>query len=328
MKPLFIGSKELGLAMLRCLQKTDESIKWTIIHPNDASDTRSTLGRFKEYAGAKNLDLFVSSSAADAKKMIFDYAPDVVFASGWYTLIDDQTLAAAEKGFYGLHVSLLPKYRGAAPLVWSIINGEPQVGATVFRFTQGMDDGDVLVQVRVPNFSEDNVGTILKKIEASLLVELPSKWKAVLDGSPHLLEQNHSEATFCGKRVPEDGRVDWSLPAKKVHDFIRAQTPPYPGAFSYMNGKRVVFLRTMVDERLFFGTPGQVLQCFKDSIVVACGEASAIRVMEIVVDGALTNPAKMMSSISIRLSPWPSVSNKPSSNPQTSSELSFVRARL
>jgi methionyl-tRNA formyltransferase len=301
MNPLFIGSKELGLAMLRCLQEADESLKWTIIHPNDASDARSALNRFKAHAEANNIDLFVPSSAAEAKRMILDSAPDVVFVSGWYTLLDEQTLAAAEKGFYGLHVSLLPKYRGGSPLVWSIINGDPQVGATVFRFAQGMDDGEILLQVRVPNHPEDNVESILNKIQASLLVELPSKWKAVLDGSPPLSEQNHSDATFCGKRVPEDGRIDWSLPAMKVHDFIRAQTPPYPGAYSSLKGKKIVFLRTAVDERVFFGTPGQVVQCFKDSVVVACGHASAIRVMEIAIDGVPTNAAKAMSSISIRL---------------------------
>jgi len=301
MKALFLGSKTLGICVFRCLYEGDKTTSWRIIHPLDVADTRSALEQFKNYAVENNVDLLEASSSIVAKGMILDFKPDIVFVCGWYWLINAETLSCAPLGFYGIHNSLLPKYRGCAPLVWSIINGDDEVGATLFRFAPGMDDGDILHQVRVKNDPKDNIGTLLKKIESQLIDTLPSTWKSLLDGSATLTKQDDSQATYSGQRIPRDGRINWCMPAEYVHNFIRAQTPPYPGAFSFTEGRKIVFLRTETDARLYFGTPGQVLQRSQDHVLVSCGGNSAIKVFEVSIDDIPIRPSKALASMSLRM---------------------------
>jgi methionyl-tRNA formyltransferase len=220
---------------------------------------------------------------------------------GWYWLLDAETVSVAPMGFYGVHTSLLPEYRGGSPLIWSIINGDAEVGATVFRLASGVDDGEILHQVRVLNLAEDNVGTILEKIERGMVDTLPAKWRLLLAGRAELMQQDHARATFCGQRAPRDGRIDWTLPATRVHNFIRAQTAPYPGAFDHLDGKKIVFLKTAVDDRHYFGTPGQVLQRSKNNVLISCGSSSAISVLELEVDGSRVSPSKALPSVTSRL---------------------------
>jgi methionyl-tRNA formyltransferase len=301
MRALFLGSKSLGLNIFRCLHESETNVEWKIVHPVDVADTRSASESFNQYAKEQNIDIFMASSAKEAKKIVIDFSPDVVFVSGWYWLIDDQTLSCSALGFYGIHNSLLPKYRGGSPLVWSIINGDSEVGATAFSFASGMDDGRILHQVRVSNTQKDDIGTILKKIETALVDTLPDTWRSLLNGTAQFTEQDHSLATFCGQRMPEDGKIDWAMSSMQVHNFIRAQTPPYPGAFDYLGERKIVFLRTEVEETLYFGTPGQILRRFSDNVLISCGGNSAINVLEVAVDGVPTRPSKALPSISIRL---------------------------
>lgn len=108
--------------------------------------------------------------------MLNDIGPDVGFVCGWYWLIDRETLDLVPNGLWGVHNSLLPKYRGGAPLVWSILNGDSHVGSSVFKISEGMDDGEILHQVKVKVLPDDNVGSLLEKIEQELIENLPKKW--------------------------------------------------------------------------------------------------------------------------------------------------------
>jgi methionyl-tRNA formyltransferase len=301
MRALFLGSKSLGLNVFRCLHESETNVKWKIVHPVDVTDARSAAESFNQYAIDQNIDILMARSATEAKRIVTDFRPVVVFVCGWYWLLDDETLSCSSMGFYGIHNSLLPKYRGGAPLVWSIINGDPEVGATVFNFASGMDDGRIMHQVRVSNTQKDDIGTVLRKIEVALVDTLPDRWRSLLNGTAQLTEQDHSQATFCGQRTPDDGKIDWSLSSMQVHNFIRAQAPPYPGAFDYLGDRKIVFLRTEAEETLYFGTPGQILRRFNENVLISCGGNSAINVLEVAVDGVPTRPSKALPSISIRL---------------------------
>ena len=247
-----------------------------------------------------DLNLLIANSRAASTEMLRDFAPDVVFVCGWYWLIEKSALDRVPLGVFGIHNSLLPKYRGGAPLVWSIINGDPVLGASVFRFATGIDDGDILLQVRVMNEPYDNVATILEKIETALLMELPSSWKNLLKESATLSKQDEASATYCGQRLPEDRLIDWRNDARKIHDFIRAQSPPYPGAFSYLGGNKVTVLRTELDRRVFYGTPGQVLLRQEPNLLVACGSCTALLICELSVDDVVYVPSQLVRSISGR----------------------------
>jgi methionyl-tRNA formyltransferase len=299
-KALFLGSKQLGLRLLDCVRTADPSVSWAIIHPDDRADARSRLTDFHRYVRDHDLEMTLVASAAETKRAVLSASADIALVSGWYWILDEVTIRQPPLGMFGIHNSLLPKYRGGSPLIWSIINGDPQVGATVFCFTTGMDDGAMPLQVKVLNEPHDTVATLLHKIETALFAELPKCWRALLDGSALLTSQDENEATYCGQRTPDDGLIDWTWNARRVHNFIRAQMPPYPGAFSFVGDAKMTFLRAEPDTRIFFGTPGQVLLRRAGTVAIACGEASALLVREVLVDGVSNHPASFIRSISSR----------------------------
>jgi len=239
----------------------------------------------------------VCPSASAAHARINEIRPDIGFVCGWYWLLDASTLGLVRSGLWGIHNSLLPKYRGGAPLVWAIMNGDRVVGSTVFRISSGMDDGPVLHQVRVSLRQEQTVADALTLIEQKLLEELPAKWKQLLRGTPSVRAQREKNATYCGQRTEEDGAIDWHASASKIHNFIRAQTPPYPGAFSYWQKERITILRSKVFAGTYFGTPGQILRRTHEALIVACGENTAIEILLVSMQGQKRIASEIITSV-------------------------------
>lgn len=182
-KAVFLGSKTLGLRVLECLFSADRSVNWTIIHPDDTGDARSMLDAFNDFARTNNLDMLIAASGPAAREMLRDGKYDVAFVCGWYWLFAEHDLSLTRLGFYGIHNSPLPKYRGGSPLVWAMINGDADAGSTVFRFSPGMDDGDVALQVRVPIGQSDTIAAVLTKIESEIVSRLPSIWHQIVQGN-------------------------------------------------------------------------------------------------------------------------------------------------
>jgi methionyl-tRNA formyltransferase len=298
---VFLGSKALGLSVLQTILTSSRGLNWTIIHPYDENDSRSVFDEFKKFSVDHNVKLVVAKSSADAKHLIAECNAQIGFVCGWYWILDDAVLELVPRGLWGIHNSLLPKYRGGSPLVWSIINGDKEVGSTVFKISAGVDTGDILYQVKTHNHLEDNIQTILIRLESLLLNDLPDKWQALLNGKIELKKQRDVDATYCGQRIPDDGLIDWSKSATEIHNFIRAQSPPYPCAFSFSENERIYFEKTKIHAGIFDGTPGQILRRDRDYIVVACGERTALEVLEISVAGTKICPSRHFRSIKQRL---------------------------
>jgi methionyl-tRNA formyltransferase len=300
LKMAFIGSKPLGLSMLKALVEASPDGPWRVIHPTDTDDDRSCLRDFHNFAGEKALEFVLAKTPEDANESLKSFKPDVVFVCGWYWLLKQEVLDLASFGFWGLHNSLLPKYRGSSPLVWSIINGDEFVGGTIFKFTHGMDDGEILYQAKVSLGDDANIADILDTIETDILANFPSRWRALIEGRAETRGQDHSQATYCGQRIEEDGLIDWTQSAQRVHNFIRAQSRPYPGAFTYFKAEKIVIQRSSIDKRIFYGTPGQILQR-SPVVTICCGGDTAISVHEVEINGRLIDPSKVFSSIKNRL---------------------------
>lgn len=167
-------------------------------------------------------------------------APNFILAIGWYYMIPKPMLNLADKGAAGIHASLLPKYRGNAPLVWAMINGEKQTGVSFFYFDEGVDTGDIIGQRSFPIEEEDDISNVLVKAEEASINLLLEKVPEIENDSISPWKQNHSEATYFPKRAPEDGLINWDWDAERIRNFIRAQTKPYPGAFTIIKNKKVI----------------------------------------------------------------------------------------
>lgn len=166
--------------------------------------------------------------------------PDLILVAGWYYMVSRELRSAAPKGAIGLHGSLLPKYRGGAPLVWSIIHGEKVGGISLFYLEDGVDEGDIIGQEPFPIEETDTMADALAKLEHAAERLLERTLPLLAKGQAPRIPQNHAEATVFPQRSPADGEIDWSWSAKRIRDFIRAQTRPYPGAFTRIAGKKIV----------------------------------------------------------------------------------------
>lgn len=166
--------------------------------------------------------------------------PDLLLVLGWYYLIPRKVRESALLGCAGIHASLLPKYRGGAPIPWAIINGEKETGVTFFHMDDGVDSGDIIAQGSFAIEESDNCATVYEKATLASIKILREYLPRIAMGTAPRIPQNQDKATYFPLRRPEDGLIDWSWSAKRIRDFVRAQTHPYPGAFTYIEGKKVI----------------------------------------------------------------------------------------
>jgi methionyl-tRNA formyltransferase len=166
--------------------------------------------------------------------------PDLIVVAGWYYLVSRELRNAARLGAIGLHGSLLPKHRGGAPLVWTIIHGEKVGGITLFHLDEGVDSGDIIGQQSFPIEEHETIADALQKLEDAGAALLEEFLPLLAEGRAPRIAQNHDQATYCPQRSPDDGEIDWTKSSKQIKDFIRAQTRPYPGAFIRIAGKKAI----------------------------------------------------------------------------------------
>jgi methionyl-tRNA formyltransferase len=171
---------------------------------------------------------------------IKSFKADFILVAGWYYKIPAEIINSVSKGCAGFHSSLLPKYRGGAPLVWALINGETETGITFFYFDEGTDTGDIIAQKKILIAEDDNIKTLTDKTTAAAFEILREFIPMIANGTAPRIKQDHSQATYYPQRKPEDGLIDWSWEPQRIKNFIRAQTKPYPGAFTIINGKKVI----------------------------------------------------------------------------------------
>lgn len=302
---LFLGSKAQGLRCLSLMHDVGGHAIVGAITIDDRDDTRTEFAGFQTLCRDRNLPLHVATSRQHSEALARDLAPELCVVVGWYWLIGKATLAAVPHGFIGIHNSLLPKYRGVSPLVWAMINGEPEVGISMFSFSEGIDDGELWAQAAVSVEPDEYVADVLQKLTDKTLELLRDTFPAILAGRARPRPQANIEPTYCAARRPIDGRIDWHAPAQQVHDFIRAQSKPYPGAFTYFQGRKLIIWRARLAPVTYYGTPGQVAQVGPETVTVICGDHRPILLEEVEYDGRTVDAPVTIRSIKTRFSRWP-----------------------
>ena len=183
---------------------------------------------------------FVEGNIREYEEEIRRLDPELIIVIGWYFMIPRRILEIPNKGSVAIHSSLLPKYRGNAPLVWAMINGEKETGVSLFYLEGGMDEGDIISQAKFNIDRTDTIKEVLARAEEASLMIIQEQVPAILAGRAGRMKQDNDLATYYPKRSPEDGKIDWSWSKGRIQRFIRAQTRPYPGAFTIIDGKKVI----------------------------------------------------------------------------------------
>lgn len=176
--------------------------------------------------------------------LVRDARPDFLFSFYYRHMLKAPLLEAAPRGAFNLHGSLLPKYRGRVPVNWAIIHGETETGATLHVMNVKPDNGPIVDQMAVPILPDDTAREVFDKLTVAAEIVVWRSLPGLIEGSAEFREQDLSQGAYFGGRRPEDGRLPARASAKALHDFVRALTHPYPGAFAEVGGKRLVIWRT------------------------------------------------------------------------------------
>jgi len=222
-------------------------------------------------------------------ELVKDILPDLFVVVAFGQIIPKSLLSIPPYGAVNVHPSLLPKYRGAAPIQWAIINGETVTGVSIVCITPYLDSGDILLQKAVPIEPEQTAGElhdILAKLGAELLLKAI---RGIKKGNLTPIPQNGALATYAPKIKKEDGLIDWNIPAKKIACLIRGLDPT-PGAYSYLNGKLLKLFRPLVipftskDE-----IPGTIIEANPKGIHISTKEGILV-VKEVQLEGRKRMP--------------------------------------
>jgi methionyl-tRNA formyltransferase len=170
---------------------------------------------------------------------IRDLQPDLIFSFSYRLVIPAAILELAPLGAFNIHGALLPRYRGRACVNWAVLNGETMTGVTLHHMTARVDEGRIVDQEPVPIGPDETAHDVFKKMIPAARLVLRRSLPDILEGTARGREQDESSATYYGRRRPEDGQIDWPKPARDVHNLVRALTHPFPGAFTFINGRKL-----------------------------------------------------------------------------------------
>jgi methionyl-tRNA formyltransferase len=210
--------------------------------------------------------------------------PDFLFSAMFRQVLKRELLDCARRGALNLHPSLLPKFRGRSPLNWVLVEGETETGVTLHYMVEKPDCGDIVAQRRIPIAEEDTALHLHRKATEAARLLMRETYPLLISGRAPLIPQDHARASYFGGRKPEDGAIDWSRPARRIYDLVRAVTHPYPGAFTWQRGRRLFVWwaqRTPAPRRL---RAGEIDLGGSQAVCVGTGDG-ALRLERVQVEG-------------------------------------------
>ena len=238
---LFFGYSEVGYSGLSLLLERGDNVVALFTHEDNPHEKIW----FKTPALAaqeKGVPVFTPEKITTPEwlERITALQPDLILSVYYRNMISEKILGLARLGAFNLHGSLLPKYRGRAPINWAVLHGEPRIGMTLHRMVKKADAGAVVDQEGVPIGPRDTAEQAFRKVLPCARAVLARQMDSLLAGTARETPQDESQATYFGGRKPEDGRIIWTQSSRQIFNLIRAVTDPYPGAFTEADGSRLM----------------------------------------------------------------------------------------
>jgi methionyl-tRNA formyltransferase len=280
---IFMGTPNFAVPSLDLLCQEDYEVALVVTQPDRPKGRGRKLVPPPVKAKALALNLVISQPSTLKSNKFADriksLQPDFLVVIAYGHILSERILQLPKFGAINIHASLLPKYRGPAPIQWAVINAEPYTGVTTMFMDKGMDTGNILLTKKEPILPEDTSATLhdrMAKAGAELLI------KTLKDLAAHKINsipQDHSQATYAPLLKKQDGHINWQKPAEKLEPFIRGMTP-WPGAFTFHNEKRLKIIKATPISESVSEAPGTILKTFPDELRVATGKG-ALSILEI-----------------------------------------------
>jgi methionyl-tRNA formyltransferase len=288
MKLVFFGSPSAAAHSLKKLLEKGHHIELVITQPDRPAGRgkKTALSPVKQFSLEHKIPVYQPEKIRKdpiVLKKIKDIEPGLNVVVAYGQIIPKSVIYSPKFNSINVHFSLLPKYRGASPVQWAVLNGEKKTGVTIFELNENMDEGDILARQETQIFPREYAYELearLAEIGAELLCRTLDKIERI----PHQ-KQDHSKATYAPKIKKEQGRIDWSQDAVRIDRKVRAFTP-WPSAFSYLNGKRIKILKGRDQPgKVHARVPGEILCVDKEGIEVLCGQSSVYLIEELQPEG-------------------------------------------
>ena len=244
----------------RCLEeliRQDADIALVFTH-DDSPSEEIWFASVRELAERQGIPVMTSDiNLRENVELLRELAPDLLLSFYYRTMICQEVLEIPRLGALNLHGSYLPKYRGRVPVNWAVINGESETGATLHYMVAKPDAGDIVDQEKVAISFTDTALDVFNKVTQAAVTVLSRSFGPLLEGSAPRIPMDLSRGSYFGGRRPADGRIDWNRSALEIYNLIRGVTHPYPGAFTTLNGKKIVIWSALPAEGE--GEPGRIV---------------------------------------------------------------------
>ena len=282
-KIIFMGTPEFAVPALKSLYKNNQNVALVVTQPDRPKGRGRKIIPPPVKKAAVSLGCEVDQPASvrtvEFANRIASQNPDIIVVVAFGHIIPKNILEIPKIAAINIHASLLPKYRGPAPIQWAIINGEIQTGVTTMLMDEGLDTGDILLTSKIKILSDDTSGTLhdrLANLSADVLIQTIER---IESGDITPISQDHAQATYAPLLKKNDGRMNWEMPARTLEAFVRGMTP-WPGAFTFHGKKRLKIFKAMPIIIDTVELPGTVIKRFPDELYVATGKG-ALSVIEI-----------------------------------------------
>jgi len=294
---VFIGSQSIGHS---CLKKVlDLGIDVNAVFTFQPDSHEKWTCSVDTIANNHSIPIFSPEKLTVEK--IKEINPDAILVVGYRKIIPQEILDITKKGVFGLHASLLPHLRGQAPLNWSIILGDVKTGITLFKMDKGIDTGDIVGQKETKILSSDTINEIKQRIQ-EFSVELIAENLPKILNDTAIMKKQPKEGTYGCARIPDDSKIDWSNSSTNIYNLIRGSEPVY-AAFTYYNSRKLYIKKAeLLNDKKYFGMPGQVGMTNKDGSVLVITGDGVIRINRVNYENEEEKDAKnILKSSKIRL---------------------------
>lgn len=273
MRVVMFGYQTWGHRTLQALLDSTHEVVLVVTHPpSDHAYEKIWSDSVADLAAAHGVPTLVRTRPDDSLvDELRAVDPDILVANNWRTWIPPEIFALPRFGTLNVHDSLLPAYAGFSPLIWALINGEPEVGVTAHMMDEDLDAGDIVLQRAIPVGPTDTATDLFHRTLDLIGPIVTDALGLIESGQRHWTKQDRSKASFFHKRSIEDSRIDWTWPAEDLERLVRAQSDPYPNAFTYHRGRRIRVVSATVSERRYGGTPGRIFIREGDGVVIVAG---------------------------------------------------------
>jgi methionyl-tRNA formyltransferase len=273
MRVAMFGYQTWGHRTLRALLDSGHEVTLVVTHPkSDHAYERIWSDSVAELAEEHGVPVLIRNRPdEEVVTRLKEAEPDIIVANNWRTWLPPEVFDLPPRGTLNVHDSLLPAYAGFSPLIWALINGEPEVGVTAHMMDGELDAGDIVLQRSVPVGPRDTSTDLFHKTVELIAPVVTEALSLIASGRTEPTPQDRTRASFFHKRSIEDSRIDWSWPAEDIDRLVRAQSDPYPNAFTFHKGQKLRVVRASVSQGRYGGTPGRIFIREGDGVVIVAG---------------------------------------------------------